>query len=79
MAVSYRIVIFLIALLISLALVGALQMPVGLMEGPVVDNANTEETQQLYEWTGQIWGITPVIIMLAGGAWLLKQGVIVGQ
>lgn len=76
-AVSYRIVIFLIALLVTALVYSILTEAIGNFEGLVVSGMDTAEGTQWYEWQSLIWNLAPVFILIACGAWLLKQGVIV--
>lgn len=78
-AVSYRIVIFLIALLVAALVYSVLGDAVAIIEPEIIPTLDTAESTQMYDWLVLIWGLAPVMIVIATGAWLLKQGVIVQQ
>lgn len=77
MAVSFRIVMFLVALVVFGALYGLVGEVVALIEPMVVDHASTSDGSQLYQWVAQLWALAPVMAFIAAAAWLLKQSVVV--
>jgi len=79
MAVSYRIVIALAAIVLLGVLYGALDsMAVEDTIEPQVNNStNTTEGEQLERTGNAIWGLLPVFGLLAIAAWLLRQALFV--
>lgn len=77
MAVSYRLVIFLVAILVGSLFYAILGDAVSVIEPEVASAVDTTESEQGYTWISQLWAITPVFILIAAGAYLLKQGVVV--
>ena len=79
MAVAWRLSIFLLALLVFGAMFAMVDIAVPFLEAQALGYADTEETAQLLGWTTQFWLFTPVFALIAAGAWLLKQGVVVSS
>lgn len=77
MAVSWRIVVFLIALLVAGGMFAITNEAINEMEQPISDGTDTDETQKIHKWVGQFWFFTPVFLVVAGGVWLIKQSVVV--
>jgi hypothetical protein len=78
MAVSYRIVIFLIALLVFGGMYAIVSDGISTIEGDISDGTDTKETQQSQQYISQFWTFMPVAVLIAGGAWLIKEAVMVG-
>lgn len=76
-AVSFRIVIFLAGIVLFAVLYG-IGMEVVEYVKPLADSqTNTSQGNDLFTWTTSIWGLAPVFALLAMGAWLLKQAVVI--
>jgi len=77
MAVSFRLAIFLIAILVFAVVWGVGAEMVEVIE-PIADNQTaTQDGNDLYTWVSTIWGLLPVFAVFAMAAWLLKQAVVV--
>jgi len=77
MAVSFRLAIFLIAILVFAVVWGVGAEVVEVIE-PIADNQTaTQDGNDLYAWVSTIWGLLPVFAVFAMAAWLLKQAVVV--
>jgi len=77
MAVSFRLAIFLIAILLFAVVWGVGAELVAVIE-PIADTQTTTENgNDLYTWVSTLWGLLPVFAVFAMGAWLLKQAVVV--
>jgi len=79
MAVSWRIVVFLLALITFGFMYGVLAEATDTMEPEVVDGLDSEESNQGYEYFTRGWLFAPVFVFVAAGAWLIKQGVVVSR
>jgi len=79
MAVSWRIVVFLIALALFGVFWGIGNEVVQIIDPIITSNISTEHGSDLHKWTGLIWSLAPVFFLIAVGAWLFKQGVILTQ
>jgi len=82
MAVSFRIVVALGALLVFALVYGVGQEVVGIVE-PLASGYYGEGdgsgagSNNLFVWTSTIWGLLPVFALLAVGGYILKQAVVV--
>jgi nitrate/nitrite transporter NarK len=76
MAVSWRIVIFLLALTVFGVFWGIGNEVVQIIEPIITTTMGTERGTQLLTWTSRIWALSPVFALIALAAWLFKQGVI---
>jgi len=75
--VSFRLAIFLIAILLFAVVWGVGAEVVEVIE-PIADTQTTTENgNDLYTWVSTLWGLLPVFAVFAMGAWLLKQAVVV--
>lgn len=77
MAVTFRIFKFLAALALAAFLYAILLEPVNIIEGMIVNNAGTRETQKGAQYMANMWVAAPVLLFIAAAAWLIKQGVVV--
>lgn len=77
MAVSYRIVIFLIALVLFGVAWGIGNEVVMVLDPIIMDHMETSQGEELHNWVSQLWLFLPLFVFMAAAAWLLKQGVIV--
>lgn len=77
MAVSFRIVMFLVSLSAFGFMYAIFQLPVGVLEGVALDHATTDQGHEGISHMQLLWFGTPVFILLGSAAWLLKQGVII--
>jgi hypothetical protein len=80
MAVSFRIVVALGALLVFALLYGVGQEVVAIVE-PLAEgyygSGSGPGSNNLFVWTTTIWGLLPVFALLAVGGYILKQAVVV--
>jgi len=76
MAVSFRIVIGLGALLLFALVYGVGQEIVAIVE-PMASGYYGSGSNNLFAWTTTIWGLLPVFALLAVGGYILKQAVVV--
>jgi hypothetical protein len=76
MAVSYRIVIFLLGILTFGFFYSIVGDAVSVMDPMVASGIDSQSADQGYQWLGQMWLIAPVMVLIAGSAWLLKESVI---
>jgi ABC-type microcin C transport system permease subunit YejE len=81
MAVSFRIVVALGALLVFALVYGVGQEVVGIVEplasGYYGGDGSGAGSNNLFVWTTTIWGLLPVFALLAVGGYILKQAVVV--
>jgi len=81
-AVSYRIVIALAAIVLLGVLFGALNS-IAIDDGPVgnqsEESIDSKEGSQVQNTVSTIWGLAPVFGLLAIVAWLLRQSLFVRQ
>lgn len=77
MAVSWRVVVFLLALITFGFFYGILSEPVSPIEQRVQEDTGTEETNEMANHTSTIWTFAPVFVLIGVCAWLLKEAVVV--
>lgn len=79
MAVSWRIVIFLLALVVFGFMYGVMSEATSTMEPEVVGDLDSPDANTGYEYFQRGWTFAPVFVFVAAGAWMLKQAVVVSR
>lgn len=76
MAVSYRLVIFLIVILVGAFFWGISDAAVNELDEQINGEMDTDQGSQLYGAISTMWLVAPLIILIAAGAWALKQSIL---
>lgn len=76
MAVSYRLVIFLLVLIVGGVFWGLTNAAVDEITPHIEGETDTSQGEQLLNSVGTMWLIVPLMILIASGAWALKQAIL---
>ena len=79
MAVSYRLVGFLVALVVGGLVYALLGVAVDIVQPMAESSTETDSGNELYGWVSSIWVVAPVMMLIAAGAWLLKGSILGAQ
>lgn len=76
-AVSWRLIVFLLALVLFGFLYGVVLDPVvqDTMDPIAEENADSPPAQTNYERTKEMWSLAPVVVTIAGGAYLIRESI----